>query len=391
MPVWDEGEVGHGTEQEWELKSRTATGQIRGIDEANGKLIVELIGSREKYEVDAPVFGLSANGINSSWARHMPQVRDFVDITFTPDNRPRLVRVTTWNPTSNAGGYAAISAAATNNIGNLGLIWRKLSQGEFDMRSSGGAGYYFTNDGHAILQGGPTTIELDKNRYESFGNAGLWVRRGGGVEVRYGDVKRLLPGTFAETSVSPTGLPLNPTAAGAKEWSRSLTAQPAPGVTLSLEDEVVGDVRDALGVPVPGGFGVPLRSRRRWYGADGLATILTFEVDAVGNVSVEQAATAVAGGVDLSMPTNPFSIETLSFVVSGTASGKVDGGAKLDLTGVLVNVNAGGTADSSMVRGDQLAIYFATKLSVLTAFGPSGPAIVPLAPGAELSLAAKVK
>lgn len=385
----------HGTQEEWAFKSRTFTGQILGIDEENGKLTVQILGSRQKYDVDAPVFGLSVRGVKSSWMRHMPQVRDYVDISFGPDNRPRLHRVTTWKFRSDSGAWEEIAKTAAANDGNLGLVWRKLRQGEFDLRSSGGAGYYFTADGHATIEAGPTSIELDKNRSESFGNAGLWVRRGDGVELRYGDVKRLLPGTFEESSVGTPGLPPNPTAAAPKEWKRVLSFKTPPLGTpvLNIEIEEAGDVRDDLGVPVVGPYGTPLRYRRRFFDASGLIEALKVEVDALGNTKVTQADLAVPGGLEVTLGAlSPLKTAAFSQTHEAQTSMALSAQTTMDLTGLTgVNINAGGTADSVMVRGTELAVYFASKLSVLTAFGPSGPAIVPLAPGVELSLLAKVK
>lgn len=396
MPLWDDVR-GHGTEEEWAFKSRTYTGQVKDIQAEDGKLTVELIGTREKYVVDAPVVGLSVRGIQSSWQRHMPQVNDFADIAFDANNRPRLVRMTSWKGGNDSGGWADISRAGRDGRGSLNLIWRTLKQGEFDLRSAGGAGYYFTADGHAVLEAGPTVIELDKNRSESFGNAGLWVRRGGAVELRYGDVKRLLPGTFEETSVglAPGQLPPSPTVAGAKEWKRTLSVQlaPSPAPPLNIEVEEIGDVRDDVGVPVPGPNGVPLRYRRRFYDATGFVEALKVEVDALGNVKVTQNDIAVPGGVEvIGGALSPLHTSFFTGLHETTTSMELSAGTTLDLGGTAgVNINAGGAADSEMVRGTELATYLLTKLSVLTAFGPSGPAIVPLAPGVELSLLGRVK
>lgn len=65
MPVWDENDHRHGNEEEWAFKSRTFTGQIVGVDEEKGQLSVRIRGIREKFEVDAPVFGLSVRGVSS--------------------------------------------------------------------------------------------------------------------------------------------------------------------------------------------------------------------------------------------------------------------------------------------------------------------------------------
>ncbi|APU88893.1 hypothetical protein Rctr197k_074 [Virus Rctr197k] len=395
--VWNEGHS-LGTEEEWAFKSRTYTGQVKGVDTANGRLTVELLGSRERYTVDAPVQGLSIRGMKSSWQRHMPQVRDYVDVSFGPDNRPHLVRMTSWMLAEDSGGWAQATAAAAQNSTTFGTIWRSLAQGEFDLRSAGGAGYYFSAGGHAVLEAGATVIELDKRRSESFGNAGLWVRRGDGVELRFGDVKRLLPGTFDETPVTIAG-PIVPNPAGApaaKEWKRTLSYLTPPlGVpVLYLDVEEAGDVRDDLGIPVlQSSTSLPLRFRRRLYDATGLTPALTVEVDATGNVKVTQGDLAVVGGLEVAGGAlSPLQTSFFSATHETQTSMALAAGTTLDLGGDAgVNVNAGGAADSAMVRGDQLSTYLLTTLSVMTAWGPSGPAIIGLTPGVELSLLGKLK
>lgn len=389
--VWDDEGHRHGTQEEWAFKSRTFTGQIVGIDEENGKLSVQLLGSRQKYDVDAPVVGLSVRGVKSSWMRHMPQVRDYVDISFGPDNRPKLHRVTAWKFRSDSGGWAEIAKAAAANDGNLGLVWRKLKQGEFDCRSSGGAGYYFTADGHAVLEAGPTAIELDKNRFESFGTAGLWVRRGDGVEVRFGDVKRLLTGTFEETSavVNPTG------AVKPKEWFVEVGYPTPPAGTPKcvFYREQAGDVRDSLGAPVLLA-GQPLRYRKQLFNAAGLVETLTVEVDALGNTKVTHAATAVPGGLEIAGGSlSPFKLSygsvevnaTTTATIKATTTAKVEGTAALELA------SGGLAATHPMVYGDLLMTAFNAHVHA-TAFGPTiGPPVpVLLGPGVDMSLTTKV-
>lgn len=398
MPVHDDGEYLHGTEQEWEFKSRTSIAQIKGVNEHDGKLTIELIGSRERYVVDVPVQGFSINGISSAWQRYMPTEREFVDVTFDARNRPRVVGISTYPGTDDAGAYARVAKGSDDNTGNLGLIFRKISRGEFDLRSSGGAGYYFTKSGHALIQAGPTFLDLDKTRFESFGNAGLWVRKGPGIELRFGDVKRLLPATFDEASVGvmPGQLPPNPTVAGAVEWKRTLSflTPPAGVPVLNVEIEEVGDVRDDLGIPVPGPFGIPLRYRRQLFDATGLAACLKIEVDAVGNVQVTQGSLAVPGGMVITggplapLKTSFFSQEhtaTTTYTVKATTMAHIEGTVGLELT------SGGLPAAHPMVYGDLLLTAFNSHIHA-TAFGPTiGPPVpLLLGPGVDMSATTKV-
>jgi hypothetical protein len=365
------------TGSEWFLKSRTYPAQIMDVDDAAdaGTMVVELIGSRERYKLDIPA-QVNLQRFQSSWQRYCPQEFEYVDIAFDPRNRPRLVGMSTHRLDADHGAYADVARAAADELG--GVIFRRLRKGEYDLRSKGGAGYYFDSFGHATLEAGSTAIELDKERQESIGTARLWVRGGDGVELRYGDVKRLLPGTYEETPATTSVA----SATAPKEWS-VVVGKATAAATLVFADEVAGDVRDSLGAPVlHSGSGQPLRYRRRLYAASGLTETLSVEVDVLGSVKVTQAATATAGA----------NLGLFSLTVTTTAAAELAAGTTLDLTSTgQLRLNAGGTADSEMVRGTELSTYLTTKLSVLTAFGPSGPATLPLAPGVELSTLGRLR
>ena len=365
-----------GTAEEWAFKSRTHTGQIRHVDTTNGTLTVDLIGSRERYTVDIPVQGLSFRGLASSWQRHMPQEGDFVEIGFGPSNRAYAVRVTTFLQQRSSGGYKLFADRAAQDAA-FGRAFIPLDEGEFDLRSAGSSGYYFSNTGHATVFAGAVAVELDKLRNESVGTGNLWIRSGDGTEVRYGDVKRLLPGQFLETPVAT-----NPAVAAApKEWSVEV-GKATLAATLLFYTETAGDVRDALGEPVPqGGTGQPLRYERTLYDPTGTSEILSVEVDVLGNVRVTQADTATLGGLDVSLgQAAPLSVAAGRVAVSART-----GNIGLTAAGQVQLAGGGGTASDGVVLGSALSLYLTTQLSVLTAFGPSGPAIVPLVPGTQYS------
>lgn len=409
--VWEHNDDLSGVQNEWAFKSRTFTAQIKGVVPETGTMTIELIGSRERYVVDIPVTGFSIKGQQSAWQRYMPTEREYVDITFDARNRPRVVGISLFSD-NDSGAYAAVAAAKGVANKNLDLIFRRLARGEFDLRSSGGAGYYFSKDGHATLQAGTTTIELDKNRSESVGKAGLWVRGGDGAEVRHGDVKRLLPGTFDETSVGliPPQLTPNPTAVAPKEYRRELGKLVPGPIPLLLETLEVGDVRAGatdLFIPALGPYGIPLRYRHKLFDATGLIPTLTVVVDALGNVKVTQDKLAVPGGIELvggelsPLKTSFFSqshAAATSIALSATTTLDLSSGAGPGF----MNLNAGGAADVFLVRGDDLKLWLDTTLKIwadthvhpTSAPGsPTGPAAVPLtaAPPTILSMTAKVK
>lgn len=71
--------------------------------------------------------------------------------------------------------------------------------------------------------------------------------------------------------------------------------------------------------------------------------------------------------------------------------GREDGAMGIELQAGSILIGPAGMADASAVRGEDLNTYLTTKLSVPTAFGPSGPAVLPLTPGIELSTVVKLK
>lgn len=383
--VWDED--GPPTYEEWNFKHRTHDGQIRHVNAVDGKITVQLFGSNEQYVVDIPVQELSFQGVGSSFQRAMPQTNSYARIGFGPQNNAYCVRLMTWNPSADNGMYGQLAALAqadrdAGGVTGFGYVWRDLAEGEFDLRSKGGAGYYFTEDGHALFEAGPTTIELDKNRFESTGNAGLWVRGGDGTEVRSGDVKRLLPGAFEETPavVNPTGAP------APKEWSIEVgVPTPVTGTpTLTLYTEQAGDVRDDLGKPVLLA-GKPVRYQETFYDAAGVLPTLTVTVDVLGNVDITQEDTAVPGGVKVNG--GAASPLTVKFAQVDIEAGV--GNAKLGAKGLVQLAGGGGSASDGVVLGSALSTWLTTQLSVLTAFGPSGPAVAPLVMGTQYSATVK--
>lgn len=367
MPVWDPKSARPQTQKEWAYKSRTYVAQVVAVDPSVGTMDVILVGLRERYKVDTPTHGFSVQGVASSWSRYMPVENEYVHVAFDSANRPCFVGMATYLFESDSGMYAKAA-------GYLGTTFRTLGKGEYDLRSSGGAGYYFDRFGHATLEAGVTTIELDRDRMESVGNSGLWVRGGFGTEVRWGDVKRLTTGT-APSAV----LPSPATSVAAKEWRRTLGTNPLPGVNFYLEVEEVGDVRDDLGAVVVGTAGQALRYRRRMYDATGTTPVYTAEVDVLGNVRVALGATA-AVGVEVIGTSSPFRGTFRSVEVEA-----VVGSASVRAAGEVQLAGGGGTASDGVVLGSALSTWLQSQLSVLTAFGPSGPAIAPLVPGVQYS------
>jgi hypothetical protein len=267
-----------------------------------------------------------------------------------------------------------------------------LQPGEWDMRSSGGA--YIRGDrfGRLTLSGGAvTSFALDKNRNELTGRQDLFILGGDGVEMRLGTTKRLLPPAFSEAVATYAHGAVVPGIAPSgtnKELRIRVGKDLALGARQDLYEARAGHlVNDTGTAPVlQSSTNLPLRYRARFW--NDVPTVpqetLSVEVDNLGNVRVSQSALAVAGGMDVTLgASSPLTVSANRITVTATSAATI--------AGATVNLNAGGTADQAMVRGDALNTFLTTRLSVLTAFGPSGPAIVPLAAGVELSVAARVR
>lgn len=400
-----------GARNEYAQKHRTFIGQIESVDPANGVMSVRVDAIHDSKQVNLPLWGLSYNGAQSSWCRYMPDAGAFVRVGYGPKNQLEVLNYSVFgedlNPdgsqragsfTPGLGGYAALARFAKNAENGM-RGFRTLKSGEFDLRSSGGAGYYFTSGGHATISAGTTSLDLDKNRNEMTGDALMLQVGGDGCQVTLGDVKRILiPGVDSTTSVVP------PSPAGAsipKEWrvivgtDTHLVPPAIPGVFYT---EHAGDIRDALGLPVLGSFGAPLRYRKKLYDALGqvdipTAQLLSIDVDILGNVVVTQGDTAVPGGMKITGGAlSPLNTAFFTQTHEAATSMALSAQTTMDVSGLTgLNLNAGGAADQAMVRGDALSLWLTTQLSVQTAFGPSGPAILGLNPGVELSLLGKVK
>lgn len=294
-----------GLQDERQAKNRTHIGQIAFVDTAKGLITVRMATTHEQFRLQIPLGGFSIQGLFSSWIRYMPQRFDFVKVSFGPDNTPEVVGYAAFEDDPHTasvphqGGYAAVRRLAEANTAGLGLIFRELKEGEWDMRSSGGAEIYGTQNGTLTLAGGGgASIRLIKEEQEEAHRARRTLFEDDGVDVRFGLVKRKLnPFDVRESAVvvNPTGAP------APREWSVKVAVKPPPvGIPeLFLYDEQKGDVRDDRGLPLLLNT-LPLRTRASWYDATGLIQTLSVRVNTLGVVSVTQSATAVAGGISVS-------------------------------------------------------------------------------------------
>lgn len=401
---------------EWEFKNRCYTAQIKTVDTSRGTCRVDIIGLQEECDAQIPLNGLSANTFRSSWQRYMPQSGEFVKVAFGPLNQVDLLGYSAYgeepDPTSEdgrsgspnefIGGYATMQKDGIKRLNGMG-DFVELAEGEWDMRSKGGAYIRGFAQGQLVMRsGGSVTLRLDKGRDEIVTRTSTHNLGGDGVELLFGEVKVLQPPQLGTQSLSDSlanaGPP--PGTKVSKEYRLTIGKTTAnPLLPLKLAEFRAGRLVGALGIDVlQDSTSLPLRYQGVMYDDTGLTAIptsenLRVEVDNLGNILVKQGDTAVLGGLEIRGGVlSPLDVSFNEINVSSQLATVIEAQTTLDLSGLTgVNVNAGGAADQAMLRGDALSTYLTTKLSVTTALGPSGPALLPLVPGAELSVLAKVK
>jgi hypothetical protein len=399
-----------GQQDEEEVKHRIHIGQIITVDTLNGRVTVRSATTNEEWTLQIPLYGFSINGIKSSWIRYMPQRGDYVKIGFGPDNSPEILAYAAFgeeldpgdderraggkNVPPRQGAYATIRRQAKAGTNNLGNIFRELREGEWDMRSYGGAEVFASRNGTLTLAGGGgASIRLIKERGEICSRTSLNVYSNDGVEVRFGNVRRkLLPTDTSESDVTtnPSG------AAGAKEWKVRVAFKTPPLGTpeLALYEHIYGDVRDGSGFPELLS-GAPLRSRSTWSDAGGISDTLSVKVDAFGNVEVQQGIFALTSGVTvngggtgaarLTSLTTSFLNTDINSTVNGTMDSTlvsaIKGGVQTYLDAPLVNLGSQ-FAIQPVIKGLQFstsavapyvaveATYIGLLTAAFTALGP---------------------
>lgn len=399
-----------GLQNEVKFLNRTYVAQVTEVNPETGVLKVRPVGTRQEFDATVPLYGLSIQGFRSSWMRYMPQRQDFVKVCFGPLNQCEVVSMATFgeevDPTSTegrsgsripfVGGYATIQKKANNALDGLS-DFAQLKPGEWDMRSAGGAYIRGRDNGTLTLTGGAIVrFDLSKNRDEICSRAKLNILGGDGSDLRIGTVKRLVPGVDLLPSEATFSHP-----GGVDKEYRAIVGTTLPtGTTASLFESRAGHLVDDTGVApdTQGGTQLPLRSRVRWF--DDTPTTpqqtLSVEVDNLGNVRVVQADLAVPGGVEIvGGAASPLSVSFLNIDITANAQS-----GTANLSGQFVNLNAGGTADTPIPRGNELKAYldgFSQAFDAhthATSMGPSGPAstagVGPL-PATALSTNAMVK
>lgn len=372
--------------QEWFLKCRVAIGQIRSVNEDKGTVNVTLLDDLKTPEegLELPLPGFSIHGYESSWIRYMPQTFDLVYIAWSVKNEARIIG-TAMIP----GEYAEV-AEMDENADFPHADFVKLRQGEWDLRSSGGAYIRGTRDGHLVLSAGPEVqMRLSKSATECRSEAGLWVKNSLGSFQRIGDVKRLLlPTDFAETDVSS----LDPLATK-ESWLHLETPPEVAGQSATLlYDEKSGAVRNSSGVP--GTLVGQLRHEKTVYALGATATApttsYTEQIDALGNKSTTHAATATS--IQETAQTAASSESFLSkeiqalttAVINATAQARVTSSGNVQLDAPAVQLGA--AAVSPVPHGDALLIVLNAIAALLTTLA-NNPVVTAADSGASAAAA----
>lgn len=349
----------------WQRFNRVYIGQISAVKERSGLIDVVILDglSAKRESLEIPFAGFSVagskdddgnllNGFRSSWIRYMPQVDDLVYVAFGPRGEARIL-----GPANMPGGYKALADSRDKFKSKFPYAdFTDLKQGEWDMRSSGGAYIFGNRDGALYLAAGSTvTQRLDKQNNETRAQAGLWVQGSVGSYVRLGDIKRRLPTEFKETSK----IELDPTAP--KEFSVHLeTNLPVP---LLIADEQLGGVRDDFGAPRLSTLAQPLRYRRKIWalGSTALVSIPVHsdEVDILGNQTIDYGVTStnvdVSGG-----PVTNFSLSGLTVSATGTVSASMSSSGVASVSGdALAQLTS-----TALAQVDALVVQLGTPLAL---------------------------
>jgi hypothetical protein len=276
---------------EFAYKSRLWLGQIVDIKEEDGTATVKVIGQNpgaadQDLIIPCAVSIPNANGTKSSWQRYMPQKHDYVKLTYRTDGHAEIVCMAMYGgikekeKKSAQGQTYAVLKEMNASKNYFGLRdFRPLKQGEWDMRSSGGAYIFGSNKGRLILRSGMSQISVERQQDEIRQVTGLLKLKTTNSELRFGNVKR----TSASDPLKEEGKPEN---APGQEFSVSLVA--AALVPLPIYEHKAGNVYDSLGIEVMSSTGKSLRSQTIAYDDTGVIEVLKTTVDSVGNTSVTQ-------------------------------------------------------------------------------------------------------
>jgi hypothetical protein len=305
-PIPGDEDPFYGTRDE--IPGAAVTGIITAVDTRNGILKVRIYqGISVRDDVELPMIQFSFALNKSSWLRFMPQVGDTVTLVQNVDGRMHIVNFEAIN-------YRQLADADTFNQ----TLFRELKAGEWEIRSSGVASIFGSKEGTLLVQGGPVTITLSRDRLEALLEAPLIRQQAMGSEVRFGEVRRpLLPTDIEETSLAGGTLREHRT-----RIAHDLVATELPVLDIKLGDVVNDTTPFALTVGEGGG---PLRAHVRVFDAAGATTAFELQVDALGNLELTQSALATALGLKLVGLLSSFQAQYRDFTFQPTTTIRLGG------------------------------------------------------------------
>lgn len=384
---------------EWEYKSRLFVAQVTGVQAAKGTITVVPNGIGDQVEVTVPMFGLSLSKGSSAWFRYMPKVNDSLIVGYDSQNRLYVLgAVMGFDETSPKGlGYEAVSKLRES--GAVGYRqFAELQQGEWDMRSSGGAYVHGSSQGTLTLAAGMSSVVINK-RSDTVRIRGTALLASSSSALRLGTVRRkqlVTDAVEADVGLAPVLQP--------KEWAvrvetsfPSSSLDPAPGL---LFEQTAGNVYPQGGL-VPVGTellaartsaqGWPVRLYQAVYmPGPSLLPGRTLEVDAQGNTALEFGPSCtsvrfsgVAGGPAsaATFRTSFLTTEISSVGVAGTVGTaittslgdtRIDGAQKVILgsTRAIQRVPMG---DTLLGQLQAFAVSLGTAMSTLATAPGGGP------------------
>jgi len=317
---------------------RVQLGFVVAVDRLLGKAEVNLKDALTPLVVDISFPAFTLNGASSSWFRYLPTAGAAVLIAFTPAGKPEIV------------SYSPIDYKQLVQFKEDGQFreFRVIAPGEFDLRSSGGAGFYATETGDYITFAGPTQFTLSADGNDARGTAGLlgWSNTGG--ELRFGNVKRHWADGIAAEHEIPSGL--------FSEFTARLV-NPILGITEKILFQV-GDVFD-LDATVPylpaldPETRLPLRARLYLYDRLGL-TKTSVEVSEFGDTTISISDLAQGLGLKLVGLANRLTVNFLTVMLQAVVDLSVRAGANISITaGANVSITAVGPIS---INGSQVSV-----------------------------------
>jgi hypothetical protein len=337
----------------------------------------------------------------SSWGRYSPYKDDRVKIVYDYDNTPYIVGYDIIAPNDENfnkkqyEGYSLISDIASERY----PLFKELNPGEFDFKSSGDAYIYGSDSGLLFFGAGVSSISLNKPIKNIAYNSYLHKFSSTTSYLRFGQVRRTLPGTATEEPESflpdpsvPVS-PWNPTYNGT-EFNLHIS-NPINGIDVGIVDFVVGNVAGsgALDSIVKVSTFVP-PGRIMWSLAindlnSGLIPRYTEAIDEFGNVNIEAL---IATDHSINMPLCSFdstyknSSETVLLNKSIDVIGQVAINSKLTmdlstktiltLTGNMINLDASKGATISINGAAGVSVESKTLIQLSAPQVAIGPAPV---------------